>query len=145
MMKDIVSKKIFGATKAHCYTIEFQKRGLPHAHILLWLEVQPNETTFDDYVCAEIPDDRAILESGEDIDEVKQCMEGRYISSHEVCWRVLGFETKGFSHNIVGLPAYLPNQQYVTFHAARPIETALQNYEQTTMLTEFFKVNLDIQ
>ena len=56
MMKDIVSNKIFGATKAHCYTIEFQKRGLPHAHILLWLEVKPSEATFDDYVCAEIPD-----------------------------------------------------------------------------------------
>jgi Helitron helicase-like domain at N-terminus len=56
MMKDIVSKKIFGATKAHCYTLEFQKRGLPHAHILLWLEVKPSEATFDDYVCAEIPD-----------------------------------------------------------------------------------------
>jgi Helitron helicase-like domain at N-terminus len=56
MMKDIVSNKIFGATKAHCYTIEFQKRGLPHAHILLWLEVKSNEAIFYDYVCAEIPD-----------------------------------------------------------------------------------------
>lgn len=37
MMKDIVSKKVFGATKTHCYTIEFQKRGLPHAHICFGL------------------------------------------------------------------------------------------------------------
>ena len=84
------------------------------------------------------------MESGEDIDEIKQYMEGRYISSHEACWRILGFETNGISHNIVRLPVHLPNQQYVTFHAARPIETALQNNEKT-MLTEFFKVNLDIQ
>ena len=58
MMKGIVSntKKIFGTTKAHCNTIEFHKRGLPHAHILLWLEVKPNEATFDDYTCAEIHD-----------------------------------------------------------------------------------------
>jgi ATP-dependent DNA helicase PIF1 len=88
--------------------------------------------------------DRAILESGEDIDEIKQYMEGRYISSHEACWRILGFETNGISHNIIRLPVHLPNQQYVRFHAARPIETALQNNEKT-MLTDFFKVNLDIQ
>jgi Helitron helicase-like domain at N-terminus len=37
MMQDIVSKKVFGATKANCYTIEFQKRGLPHAHICFGL------------------------------------------------------------------------------------------------------------
>ncbi|KAI9108530.1 hypothetical protein K1719_020414 [Acacia pycnantha] len=34
IMKD---KKIFGTIKAEVYTIEFQKRGLPHAHIILWL------------------------------------------------------------------------------------------------------------
>jgi Helitron helicase-like domain at N-terminus len=55
MKEEIVCKKIFVATKAHCYTIGFQKRGLPHAHILLWLEVKPNEATFDDFVCIEIP------------------------------------------------------------------------------------------
>jgi hypothetical protein len=30
--------------------------------------------------------ERAILESGEYIDELKQCMEGRYISSHKTSW-----------------------------------------------------------
>ena len=71
-------------------------------------------------------------------------MEGRYISSHEPCWRVFGFETNGISHNIVRLPVHLPNQQYVTFHADRLIETALHHNEQT-MHTEFFKVNFGIQ
>jgi hypothetical protein len=88
--------------------------------------------------------DRAILESWEDIDKIKQCREGRDISSCEACWKVLGFQTNGISHNIFRLSVHLPNQQYVTFHAARPIERALQNNEKT-MLTEFFKVNLDIQ
>ena len=88
--------------------------------------------------------DRAILESEEDIDDFKQYMEGRYISSHEACWRVLGFETNGMSHIIARLPVFLSNQQYVTFHAARHIETVLQNNEQT-MLTKCFKVNFDIQ
>lgn len=41
------------------YTIEYQKRGLPHAHILLILLEQnkPRTTScIDSIVCAEIPD-----------------------------------------------------------------------------------------
>ena len=41
------------------YTIEFQKRGLPHAHILLKLtdEDKPRDPSeYDTIVCAEIPD-----------------------------------------------------------------------------------------
>ena len=41
------------------YTIEFQKRGLPHAHILLILtdEDKPRDpSAYDNIVCAEIPD-----------------------------------------------------------------------------------------
>ena len=34
---DEIKGKIFGETRAWCYVIEFQKRGLPHAHILVWL------------------------------------------------------------------------------------------------------------
>ncbi|GJZ71532.1 putative PIF1 DNA helicase/replication protein A1-like protein [Tanacetum coccineum] len=40
------------------YTIEFQKRGLPHCHILLWLEPEDKITTtakIDKYISAEIP------------------------------------------------------------------------------------------
>lgn len=40
------------------YTIEFQKRGLPHAHILLWLEEEwkaITPTEIDDIISAEIP------------------------------------------------------------------------------------------
>ena len=40
------------------YTIEFQKRGLPHAHILLWFKEDPKVTTeaIDSFISAEIPD-----------------------------------------------------------------------------------------
>ncbi len=39
--------------------IEFQKRGLPHIHILLIIETKPsqsNEQNIDKFICAEIPD-----------------------------------------------------------------------------------------
>ncbi|KAM0840854.1 hypothetical protein ACQ4PT_059380 [Festuca glaucescens] len=44
------------------HTVEFQKRGLPHAHILIWLKGDKREVsaetidTIDDFICAEIPD-----------------------------------------------------------------------------------------
>ena len=41
------------------YTIEFQKRGLPHVHILVWLEgntKDPRPSFIDSIICAEIPD-----------------------------------------------------------------------------------------
>lgn len=37
LLKDITVKNVFGKVIAVVYTIEFQKRGLPHAHILLIL------------------------------------------------------------------------------------------------------------
>nr|XP_043613380.1 uncharacterized protein LOC122585314 [Erigeron canadensis] len=58
LMEDIMKKKIFGACKAGIYTIEFQKRGLPHAHILIWLDVAAKCKTpeeIDDLISAEIP------------------------------------------------------------------------------------------
>jgi hypothetical protein len=41
------------------YTIEFQKRGLPHAHILLWLDSRDklhSSDSIDSVICAELPD-----------------------------------------------------------------------------------------
>ncbi|XP_074293620.1 uncharacterized protein LOC141620718 [Silene latifolia] len=38
LMRDLKERHIFGRTRAVVYTIEFQKRGLPHAHILLFLQ-----------------------------------------------------------------------------------------------------------
>jgi hypothetical protein len=37
LIKDLIDNQIFGEVVAHVYVIEFQKRGLPHAHILIVL------------------------------------------------------------------------------------------------------------
>jgi hypothetical protein len=57
-MHDITKGKIFGTVDAHIHVIEFQKRGLPHAHVLLILakEDKIRLDNFDKYVSAEIPD-----------------------------------------------------------------------------------------
>lgn len=50
---------VFFFVIAAMYTIEFQKRGLPHAHILIWLDSKSKLTKAEDIdkvISAEIPD-----------------------------------------------------------------------------------------
>jgi len=61
LLEDIRSGAIFGPTVAILYSIEFQKRGLPHVHILLWLDKNGYEITpeiVDKWISVEIPDPR---------------------------------------------------------------------------------------
>ena len=58
LMKDIKEEQIFGKVLAYMYTIEFQKRGLPHIHLLLCLHetsAMKSADEFDKVVSAEIP------------------------------------------------------------------------------------------
>lgn len=59
LMQDLRSQAYFGKVLAFTYVVEYQKRGLPHAHILLILEPgnRPQDTAdMDTLVCAELPD-----------------------------------------------------------------------------------------
>ena len=57
LLKDIKNKNIFGKVNGVVWTIEFQKRGLPHAHILIILDYKINSVNLiDRCVWAEIPD-----------------------------------------------------------------------------------------
>jgi len=55
LMDFIVKHNVFGETCCWMYSVEWQKRGLPHAHILIWLveKIRPNEV--DAVISAEIP------------------------------------------------------------------------------------------
>nr|XP_043637916.1 uncharacterized protein LOC122608910 [Erigeron canadensis] len=57
-MNYLKTSQLFGAVTAEVYTIEFQKRGLPHCHILLWVSSEyiiRDATDLDKYICAELP------------------------------------------------------------------------------------------
>ncbi|XP_076047316.1 uncharacterized protein LOC143028839 [Oratosquilla oratoria] len=56
MMDDSTKKNIFGRVKTYLYSVEWQKRGLPHVHILLWMEQRVNAELVDSVISAEIPD-----------------------------------------------------------------------------------------
>lgn len=57
---DLIAKQnFFGKVAAYVYVIEFQKRGLPHIHMLITLKQNFKITTpevIDKYISAEIPD-----------------------------------------------------------------------------------------
>ncbi|KAF8113549.1 hypothetical protein N665_0048s0010 [Sinapis alba] len=59
LMDDLTKKHLLGKTVSAIYTIEFQKRGLPHAHILLFMDSKyklPNAEDIDRIISAKIPD-----------------------------------------------------------------------------------------
>jgi hypothetical protein len=72
LMNDLIVGEVLGKVVAHMHVIEFQKRGLPHAHILLILAAQDRKFTpdlVDSIVVAELPPKP---EDTEDKEEKKQ-------------------------------------------------------------------------
>ncbi|XP_075425538.1 uncharacterized protein LOC142465468 [Ascaphus truei] len=51
----ITKTYIFGQTRCWMYSIEWQKRGLPHAHILIWLKEKIHAIDIDKVISAELP------------------------------------------------------------------------------------------
>ena len=59
LKNEIANKCIFGKCIAFTYVIEFQKRGLPHIHMLIFLDAEDklhNADEVDKYIWSEIPD-----------------------------------------------------------------------------------------
>lgn len=66
-LEDLTKRGIFGRCVAHIHVIEFQKRGLPHAHILIILhnDSRPRVAAdVDEIVCAELPPDPLTFPEG---------------------------------------------------------------------------------
>ncbi|KAL3125241.1 hypothetical protein niasHT_005847 [Heterodera trifolii] len=56
-IKDVTERCVLGKVAGWCYSVEHQKRGMPHIHLLLILEKGGRLTTpeqVDEYVCAQV-------------------------------------------------------------------------------------------
>jgi hypothetical protein len=59
LRRELITEGAFGVVVGNVYVVEYQTRGLPHAHLLLIMhpEYRPrNADDFDDIICAELPD-----------------------------------------------------------------------------------------
>ena len=56
LMNIVTKSHVFGPTRCWMYSVEWQKRGLPHAHILIWLKDKIKSDEIDSVISAELPD-----------------------------------------------------------------------------------------
>lgn len=59
LLHDIMKNHIFGKAIAYVYTVEYQKRGLPHIHLIVFLDRSCRLTTpqrIDSLISSELPD-----------------------------------------------------------------------------------------
>ncbi|XP_028752703.1 uncharacterized protein LOC114712351 [Neltuma alba] len=132
LMKTLREKKIFGTIRAEVYTIEFQKRGLPHAHILLFLD--PNDKindpdAIDKVISAEIPDKHyspllydlvkkymihgpcGAVNPKSPCMKDKKCGISLHVKHHGACLDLMSI----IFPPVERLSFHLPNQQYVIY------------------------------
>ncbi|XP_058784258.1 uncharacterized protein LOC131659030 [Vicia villosa] len=86
LMDDITKHHVVGKVIAYMYTIEFQKRGLPHALILIFLHPQskyPTPSDIDNIISAEIPDPTVHPNLY------------KYVSPSEACWCIYSYNIHG--------------------------------------------------
>ncbi|KAG5551379.1 hypothetical protein RHGRI_009707 [Rhododendron griersonianum] len=125
LKKEVIRKKLFGPVQAYTYVIEFQKRGLPHVHLLLILKKGHKLVTpehFDQVISAEIPKENenphlyaAVL---------KHMM-------HGPCGKLN-----------IALQLHLENCQIVGFKKATELNSITDSeFFSRTMLTQFFHMN----
>jgi hypothetical protein len=126
LIRDVVKMQIFGVVQAYVYRIEWQARGLPHAHILVILRDKIlSARHIDDAVSAEIPDPVTepdlhdlvtmhMLHPECDVDTSHSCRKddkGRVIDCHRHFPKAMSRETVIIQD---GYPQYVRRGRYTT-------------------------------
>ena len=62
LIHDIMVEGVFGRAAGYVYCIEYQKRGLPHMHIVVWLHAPLRIEDYDSIACCELPDPQSCPE-----------------------------------------------------------------------------------
>ena len=77
LIRDIEKEMIFGKIVARTHTIEFQKRGYPHVHLIIWLADKTHMTPqeIDLIISAEIPDEKVTVTKKDEDGNSYECVE----------------------------------------------------------------------
>ncbi|XP_027155620.1 uncharacterized protein LOC113755986 [Coffea eugenioides] len=81
-------------------------------------------------------------DTSDDVDEIKQFQQGRWVSPPEALWRIYGFRLNEMTPAVYTLQVHLPDQQYVSFDKNADLLNLLSQIDLSrTMLIEFFEMN----
>ncbi|XP_076938472.1 uncharacterized protein LOC143606663 [Bidens hawaiensis] len=129
MIKLLKDNSLFGKVKAAVYTIEFQKRGLPHAHIFLFIHPDNkihNPSDIDKFVSSEIPDKLTEPDLYQLVSD--HMLHGPCGEANPSCSCMIDREcSKKISKvpAVTRLPFHLPSQQQVIYGPEEDIEDVL--------------------
>ncbi|XP_076887843.1 uncharacterized protein LOC143538102 [Bidens hawaiensis] len=162
MIKLVKDKSLFGMVQAVVYTIEFQKRGIPHAHICIFLHPSSkihNPKDVDKFISAEIPNkdsdpdlyklvsDHMIHGPCSDANPKCTCMRlilkvFRYVSACEATWRIFAIDVHYRLPSVMRLAFHFPGEQQVIYGANEDIEDILnKTTNASSMFTGWFECN----
>ena len=84
--------------------------------------------------------DRTIVKMSQDVNEITQFLDCRYLSASESIWKLYGFNIHGKSHTVIKLSCHLESEQSVFMEEGNELRALLAGEPETT-LTAFFKKN----
>ncbi len=81
---------------------------------------------------------------GQNHDEIKAYLEGRYVSASEASWRLFSFIMHERTLSITCLAVHEPRMHHVMYNeSANIFETINSEQNQKTTFTEYFQANID--
>jgi len=81
---------------------------------------------------------------GQNHDEIKAYLEGRYVSASEASWRLFSFRMHERTPSITRLAVHEPGMHHVMYNESASIfEIINSEQNQKTTFTEYFQANID--
>jgi hypothetical protein len=103
LMSFIRDHRILGEVKGFIWRIEYQKRGLPHAHILFWTDFDTEDTeALDSVIDARYPKDSPFIEDKRAVQDRRVLIDTYQQHEHtDRCWLVGGGWKAGYPQRVV--------------------------------------------
>jgi hypothetical protein len=85
---------------------------------------------------------RDASKENDDVDEIQQYRDARWVTPPEALWRIYGFELSHNSPSVMQLQLHLPNMHMVTFHERQMVERVINRPSaDRSMITTYFEAN----